>query len=596
MSQQLSSQQQQPHQLQQSPSQQQQQQQQGPPRKATRNDILEAFIHNLRQRGTIDVDAPGFLPGIRQHFQRLPTRYALDVNISTLDVLNHKRLLDSARTDPSAVSFQIRLVDVTSNPRGISEDRQPSFGSLEAHFQAAQQQASSASSSRGIGRPRSLPRPAFGSSPNLQALILEHEDRLESRDTQQVDSLFYEVTIASVDQPKLLSRLSEALGDLNLNIAEAHAFNTTDKFSLDVFVVNGWGGQGTEDLEEILSQRLQELPPPHADGSESSPKVSTPRTHSGDMPFLIDFDQRRRSTEVASAAATDDWELDPAEIKFQERIASGAFGDLYKGTYCGQDVAIKILRNVQDDSQQYQEFLQEVSIMRKVRHKNVVQFIGACTRKPNLCIVVEYMPGGSVYDYMRRAGPLKLATLLKVSVEICRGMDYLHKRKIAHRDLKAANLLMDETGVVKIADFGVARIMDTAGVMTAETGTYRWMAPEVIEHKPYGEKADVFSFGILLWELLTGRVPYDDMTPLQAAVGVVQKGLRPAVPQTTPPALANVMAQCWVREPQARPTFENLRDQLDEILQAVRQDDLKRQNSQGFLSKLRKGKGPAQGP
>lgn len=171
-------------------------------------------------------------------------------------------------------------------------------------------------------------------------------------------------------------------------------------------------------------------------------------------------------------------------------------------------------------------------------------------------------------------------------------MDYLHKRKIAHRDLKAANLLMDETGTVKIADFGVARVMDTVGVMTAETGTYRcvvivqlvvfwsklqvisrrqrsaahllgpnevaaaaeasgscmrslrgqspwriphahisfarppllsgrcrlrrWMAPEVIEHKPYGEKADVFSFGILMWELLTGRVPYEDMTPLQA--------------------------------------------------------------------------------
>jgi tRNA A-37 threonylcarbamoyl transferase component Bud32 len=487
------------------------------------------------------------------------------------------------------VSFQVRPVDVSTS-RGISEDRQPSFGSLEAHHvQMAQQQARSASS-----RSRSLPRPAFGSSPNLQALMLEHEDRLDSlrtsTDTQQVDT-FYEVTIASVDQPKLLSRLSEALGDLNLNIAEAHAFNTTDKFSLDVFVVNGWTGQGTEDLEEVLSQRLQELPPPHGEGSEPASGQGSPRTQSGEMPFLIDFDQRQRSMDIPAAVPPpDDWELDAVEIKFQERIASGAFGDLYKGTYCGQDVAIKILRNVQDDSQQYAEFLQEVSIMRKVRHKNVVQFIGACTRKPNLCIVVEYMPGGSVYDYMRRAGPLKLGNLLKVAVEICRGMDYLHKRKIAHRDLKAANLLMDETGTVKIADFGVARIMDTAGVMTAETGTYRWMAPEVIEHKPYGEKADVFSFGILLWELLTGRVPYEDMTPLQAAVGVVQKGLRPALPPGTPQPLANIMGQCWVREPQARPSFESLKEQLEDILEASRQEDTRRTQSAGFLSKLRKGK------
>mmetsp|Transcript_21197 Transcript_21197/g.63782 ORF Transcript_21197/g.63782 Transcript_21197/m.63782 type:complete len:615 (-) Transcript_21197:1774-3618(-) len=557
----------------------------GPPRRATRNDIVEAFISNLRARGTIDLESPGILVGIREHFQHLPTRYALDVNIATLDVLNHKRLLDSARMDPSAVSFQVRPVEVANGRTGgrsIAEDRQPSFGSLEQHHVAAHQAERTAA--MGVRGGQGLPRPAFGSSPNLQALMLEHEDRHDSvrQDSGgQQATTFYEVTVASVDQPKLLSRLSEALGDLNLNIAEAHAFNTTDRFSLDVFVVTGWTGQGTEELEEVLSQRLQELPPPGESshgGSRDSPR--------GDMPFLVDFEQRRRDAEPA---APDDWELDAVEIKFQDRIASGAFGDLYKGTYCGQDVAIKILRNVQDDSQQYAEFLQEVSIMRKVRHKNVVQFIGACTRKPNLCIVVEYMPGGSVYDYMRRAGPLKLPTLLRVAVEICRGMDYLHKRKIAHRDLKAANLLMDETGIVKIADFGVARVMDTAGIMTAETGTYRWMAPEVIEHKPYGERADIFSFGILLWELLTGRVPYEDMTPLQAAVGVVQKGLRPSIPPGTPGPLAAVMAACWVRDPESRPSFEQLREQLEDILEGARADDMRRQNA-GFLSKLRKTK------
>ena len=86
---------------------------------------------------------------------------------------------------------------------------------------------------------------------------------------------------------------------------------------------------------------------------------------------------------------------------------------------------------------------------------------------------------------------------------------------------------MDSGGVVKIADFGVARVLTENGNMTAETGTYRWMAPEVIEHRPYNIKADVFSFGIVVWELLTGQVPYLGLTPLQAAVAVVQKGLRP---------------------------------------------------------------------
>jgi serine/threonine protein kinase len=461
---------------------------------------------------------------------------------------------------------------------------------VEAYLIESQAQASSYKKSG-----RSFPRPAFGSSPNLQALVLESDDRSEGGDSRsEALTNFYEVTIASVDQPRLLSRVSEALGDLNLNICEAHAFNTLDKFSLDVFVVNGWTGKGVDDLEEVLSERLQQMPPPvpPAD-SLAEPDMGLAY---GDRALLSQKSWGPGGSDAggggaATVAATppDDWELDPADLFFQGKIASGAFGDLYKGVYCGQEVAVKILRNVHENTQQYEEFLQEVSIMRKVRHKNIVQFIGACTRKPNLFIVFEYMSGGSVYDYLRQVGGLKMSTILKVATEVCRGMDYLHKRKILHRDLKAANLLMDEGGVVKIADFGVARVMDTQGVMTAETGTYRWMAPEVIEHNPYNNKADVFSFGIVLWELLTGKVPYADMTPLQAAVGVVQKGLRPPIPSTCPAPLAAVIQECWERDPEARPAFDVLKVRLEELWCAQRDEEVRRVQS-GFLSKLRKHK------
>lgn len=448
---------------------------------------------------------------------------------------------------------------------------------------------------RNIGH-RALPRPAFGSSPNLQALVLEAEERLESP-AAAATQLFYEVTIASIDQPKLLSRLSECLGDLNLNICEAHAFNTKDRFALDVFVVNGWTNGGTEELEDVLSNRLQELPPPvpsssspngsgHVDQHQQQ-KTSTTLVPSPGSRTTPDVEQRISSEELEALRtrqSSDDWELEPHDIVFHEKVASGAFGDLFRGTYCGQDVAIKVLRGVHNDSVQFQEFLQEVAIMRKVRHRNVVQFIGACTQRPNLCIVFEYMHGGSVFDYIRKAGQLPVLVIMRIALEVCRGMDYLHKRKIVHRDLKAANLLLDEHGTVKIADFGVARVMEGPGVMTAETGTYRWMAPEVIEHKPYGEKADVFSFGVVLWELLTGLVPYNDMTPLQAAVGVVQKGLRPPIPQTCPPPLADIMRLCWQRDPVVRPPFELLKAKFQDLYDVYRRQEEEENEREGSRS------------
>lgn len=205
------------------------------------------------------------------------------------------------------------------------------------------------------------------------------------------------------------------------------------------------------------------------------------------------------------------------------------------------------------------------SLSGKVRHKNVVQFIGACTRPPVLCIVTEFMRGGSIFDYIyNHRGTFQLFDVLRIASDVSKGMNYLHQINIIHRDLKTANLLMDDQ-VVKVADFGVARVKDQSGVMTAETGTYRWMSPEVIEHSPYDHRADVFSFGIVLWELMTGKLPYEDMTPLQAAVAVVQKDLRPTIPADTHPILVSLLQKCWHRDPALRPTFVEVLDILHSI-------------------------------
>ncbi|XP_033135699.1 serine/threonine-protein kinase STY8 isoform X2 [Brassica rapa] len=363
------------------------------------------------------------------------------------------------------------------------------------------------------------------------------------------------------DKPNgFLFQLTSLLGELGLNIQEAHAFSTVDGFSLDVFVVDGWSQEETDGLKDALSKEILKL-------------KDQPGSKQKSIAF---FEHDKSSNELIPACieiptdGTDEWEIDVKQLKIEKKVASGSYGDLHKGTYCSQEVAIKFLKPERVNTEILREFSQEVYIMRKVRHKNVVQFLGACTRSPTLCIVTEFMARGSIYDFLHKQKcAFKLQTLLKVALDVAKGMCYLHQNNIIHRDLKTANLLMDEHGLVKVADFGVARVQIESGVMTAETGTYRWMAPEVIEHKPYSHKADVFSYAIVLWELLTGDIPYAFLTPLQAAVGVVQKGLRPKIPKKTHPRVKGLLERCWQQEPKERPDFEEIIEMLQQIMTEV---------------------------
>ncbi|CAL9060604.1 unnamed protein product [Musa banksii] len=347
---------------------------------------------------------------------------------------------------------------------------------------------------------------------------------------------------------KQIKYLSALLADIGLNIREAHVFSTTDGYSLDVFEVDGWPEEETDGL----LKELDDAAIAYNEGSLSGAS-------------------RCSSTEkvLGSQSKVVDWEIDRRFLKMGKKIARGSCGDLYRATYLGQDVAVKILRADQLNEALLLEFNQEVDILRRVHHKNIVHYIGACVKPTELCIITEYMTGGNLYDHLHKQHiSLELPHLLKFSIDICKGMDYLHQNNIIHRDLKTANLLLDANSVVKVGDFGVARFQNQEGVMTAETGTYRWMAPEVINHQHYDNKADVFSFAIVLWELATSRVPYDNMTPLQAALGVRQ-GLRPDIPKDMHPTLAALMQRCWDEVPSKRPSFEEITQELEELLHQV---------------------------
>jgi len=208
------------------------------------------------------------------------------------------------------------------------------------------------------------------------------------------------------------------------------------------------------------------------------------------------------------------WMLTPKELEYDRSakpLGSGAFGDVFRGKLRGKDVAIKKLVFQELDEQTLTEFKKEVSVMAKLRHPNIILFMGACLAPGNLSMVVELMDKGSVYDRLHDEKiKLGLLTRLLFAKDTALGMNCLHTQtpSILHLDLKSQNLLIDENWTVKVSDFGLSHIMKT-GKTTGKVGSPLYMAPEMLLDKPYDTKADVYSFGIVLWELFTQLEPYN---------------------------------------------------------------------------------------
>ncbi|KAJ3672367.1 hypothetical protein LUZ60_007088 [Juncus effusus] len=527
-------------------------------------EIHDGVLKRLRETNQPEFMVDKFDGDLWVHFHRLPARYAMDVSVERADdILIHMKLLEDAKNPLTEPPFSVKVVRVSMD----EEDNEPT----------------------GPNRKNIRDLPSFGSSYNLRQLARRASMSQANDDENDSNPVTFfrpvhEITFATENKPKVLNKITELLSDLDLNIQEAHAFSTNDGFSLDVFVVVGWHYEETEQLTEAISKELNKMA---MQKGQSSPPWSPELDKSDecdDNAQLVSTDRIKVPTDETS-----EWEIDAKKLVFGNKFAAGTYGDLYRGSFYGQDVAIKVIKHDRLNESMKKEFDQEVSIMKKVRHKNVVQFLGACTKPPRFFIVTEFMSGGSLYDYLHKhKGALKPQFLLKISLDIAKGMDYLHQHKIIHRDLKTANLLIDENEVVKVADFGVAKVINSPGIMTAETGTYRWMAPEVIEHKAYNHKADVFSFGVVLWELLTAKIPYEYLTPLQAAIGVVQKAIRPTIPKGTNPKFAEIMEKCWQQDPCKRPDFATVVQVLQHISDELGMKP-EENNKGGIFSILRKG-------
>lgn len=207
--------------------------------------------------------------------------------------------------------------------------------------------------------------------------------------------------------------------------------------------------------------------------------------------------------------------------------------------------------------------------MKRLRHPNILLFMGAVTSPQRLCIVTEFLPRGSLFRLLQRnTSKPDWRRRVHMAVDIARGVNYLHhcNPPIIHRDLKTSNLLVDKNWTVKVGDFGLSRLKHET-YLTTKTGrgTPQWMAPEVLRNEPSDEKSDVYSFGVILWELATEKIPWDNLNPMQVIGAVGFMNQRPEIPKDIDPGWASLIEICWHSDPTCRPTFLELLERLREL-------------------------------
>ncbi|KAI1293559.1 Mitogen-activated protein kinase kinase kinase 12 [Halotydeus destructor] len=251
----------------------------------------------------------------------------------------------------------------------------------------------------------------------------------------------------------------------------------------------------------------------------------------------------------------DSWEIPFDSIRDLQWLGSGAQGAVFLGKYDTEYVAVK---KVKDKSET------DIKHLRKLNHPNIVSFKGICTQHPCFCIVMEFCPFGQLYEILK-SGNRQITPAIAVdwSKQIASGMHYLHSNKIIHRDLKSPNVLMSCNDTLKITDFGTSRQWNERSTKMSFAGTVAWMAPEVIRNELCSEKVDVWSFGVVLWELLTCEVPYKDVDSSAVIWGVGNNSLQLPIPSTLPDGFKLLLKQCWTSKPRNRPSFRHVLMHVD---------------------------------
>lgn len=277
---------------------------------------------------------------------------------------------------------------------------------------------------------------------------------------------------------------------------------------------------------------------------------------------------QKRAAPTTAGFSYDKWEINPCELTFMKELGSGQFGVVRLGKWKAQHkVAIKAIR---EGAMSEEDFIEEAKVMMSLSHPKLVQLYGVCTQQKPIYLVTEFMEFGCLLNYIRqRRCSFSPQNLLSICHDISQGMQYLEENSFIHRDLAARNCLVNDSNVVKVSDFGMARyVLDDQ--YTSSSGAkfpVKWSPPEVFNFCKYSSKSDVWSFGVLMWEVFTeGKMPFENNLNHEV-VTMVMKGHRLYRPKKTAPQIYDIMCMCWQEKPDARPTFLQITQMITDELE-----------------------------
>ncbi|XP_038137974.1 tyrosine-protein kinase ABL1 isoform X2 [Cyprinodon tularosa] len=280
--------------------------------------------------------------------------------------------------------------------------------------------------------------------------------------------------------------------------------------------------------------------------------------------------KRNKPTIYGVSPNYDKWEMERTDITMKHKLGGGQYGEVYEGVWKKYNLTVAV-KTLKEDTMEVEEFLKEAAVMKEIKHPNLVQLLGVCTREPPFYIITEFMTHGNLLDYLRDCNKeeVNAVVLLYMATQISSAMEYLEKKNFIHRDLAARNCLVGENHLVKVADFGLSRLM-TGDTYTAHAGAkfpIKWTAPESLAYNTFSIKSDVWAFGVLLWEIATyGMSPYPGID-LSQVYELLQRDYRMERPEGCPEKVYELMRACWRWNPLERPSFAETHQAFETMFQ-----------------------------